>query len=229
MSRRAAAVALSLAVLGSVGCAGNAQTKQEVDALKAYTSQLEKENADLRKYREAYNRMKDELDLTGTENKMLEDLRTALLEALKGMKIENGDVQYDPKTGKYTLAADLLFDSGSFKVTPKGEEFLKKFAETMKGKPVTLRIVGHTDRDPIAKVNTKKELHFDHNIELGALRAIGVFMTLSKFGVAQSRMFAESWGNNAPVAPNDNRAENKRKNRRVEIYVLTEAGAPPRR
>ncbi len=221
--------ALSVALLASVGCAGSPQTKQEMEALKAYTSQLEKENADLRKYRQAYESLKQEMDFTGTEAKMLEDLRTALLEALKGIKIDSGDVQYDPKTGKYTMAADLLFDSGSFRITAKGEEVLKKFAETFKAKPVTLRIVGHTDRDPIAKANTKQALHFDHNMELGALRACSVFMTLSKHGVAQGRMFVESWGNNHPVVANDNRSDHKRKNRRVEIFLLTEGGAPPRR
>lgn len=228
-SRIVAVFGLSAVVLASVGCAGSPQQKQEMEALKGYSQQLERENADLRKYREAYENLKRDLDLTGTEAKLLEDLRVALLAALQGMKIDTGDVQYDPKTGRYTLAADLLFDSGSFKITPKGEEVLKKFAETCKARPVTLRVVGHTDRDPVKKSGTLAALHFDHNMELGALRACGVFMTLSKFGVAQNRMFVESWGNNNPVVANDNRPENKKRNRRVEIYFLAESGAPSRR
>lgn len=221
------AVAASFAVLTAVGCAS--VDPREADAQKAYIKQLEGEAADLRKYKEAYERMKEEMVVTDTESKLIEDLRVGLLEALRGVKIEAGDVQYDPKTGKWTMAGDLLFDSGSFKITPKGDEVLKKFAETYRGKAVTLRIVGHTDRDPIAKVGTKQSLHFDHNMELGALRAVSVFMTISKHGMAQSRMFVESWGNNYPITANDNRLENKKKNRRVEIFVLAEPAAPQRR
>jgi flagellar motor protein MotB len=33
-------------------------------------------------------------------------------------------------------------------------------------------------------------------------------------------MFVEGRGNNDPVAPNDNVAANKKKNRRVEIFIL---------
>ena len=54
-------------------------------------------------------------------------------------------------------------------------------------------------------------------------------MTLSKYGITQGRMFVESRGNNNPVAPNDTRAENKKKNRRVEIFLVAETGAPQHR
>jgi len=215
-------LSLPWVVLASMGC--STVDRREHDALKAYNDQLESENAKLRKYKEMAERMKDEMVVSDAESKLIEDLRVALLQALGGMKIDSGDVQYDPKTGKWTMAGDLLFDSGSFKITPKGDEVLKKFAETYRTKTVTLRIVGHTDRDPIAKAGTKQSLHFDHNVELGALRSCSVFMTLSKHGVVQSRMFVESWGNNNPVASNDTRPENKKKNRRVEIFILGASG-----
>lgn len=221
------ALAVSLVAFASAGC--NTVDRREVDALKAYNEQLEREAAALRKYKDAFETMKDQVTVTETESKLLEDLRLALLEALKGTRIDTGDVQYDPKTGKWTLAGDLLFDSGSFKITPKGEEVLKKFAETHRAKAVILRIVGHTDRDPIKKAGTLQSLHFDHNMELGALRACSVFITLSKHGVAQARMFVESWGNNNPIAANDNQTEHKKKNRRVEIYVLADGAVPQRR
>ncbi len=220
-------LAWSSLAFASAGC--NTVDRREADALKAYNEQLEREASDLRKYKQAYETMKDQLAVSETESKLLEDLRLGLLEALKGTKIETGDVQYDPAKGKWTLAGDLLFDSGRFKITPKGEEVLKKFAEMHRAKGVTLRIVGHTDRDPIKKADTLQSLHFDHNVELGALRACSVFMTLSKHGVAQSRMFTESWGNNNPIVANDNQAEHKKKNRRVEIYVLADGAVPQRR
>ncbi len=207
----------------SVACSSHVtrdEYNRDVSALKTYTAELEKEAQDLRKYRQAYESLKDQLMVDQTEAKMLKDLRIALLNTLQGMKIGTADVQYDPKTGKWTLAGDLLFSSGSWTITQKGEAVLKTFSETYKGKNVGFRIVGHTDRDPIAKASTKRKLHTDSNVELGALRATVVYMTLKKFGLPGNNMFIESWGNHKPVAPNDNRASNKKKNRRVEIYIL---------
>ncbi len=225
--RSSAFMALTtLFAFASVGCS-NYVTRDEynrdVTALTTYVDQLEKEAVDLRKFRQAYDSLKDQVLVDQTEAKMLEDLRLALLTALQGMEIGTADVQYDPKTGKWTLAGDLLFPSGSWEITKKGEAVLKTFSQTYKGKDVGFRIVGHTDRDPIAKASTKRKLYTDSNHELGAIRAAVVRMTLKKFGLPGSRMFIVSWGNNMPVAPNDNRAANKKKNRRVEIFVLPAA------
>lgn len=229
MSKSLAILGLCAGILAAAGCASNSVSQQDYEALKKYNEQLELQNRDLQKYKAMADKLKEEGEFVSIENKLLEDLRMALLDALKGMKVETGDVQFDPTLNKWTLANDLLFDSGSFKISAKGEEVLKKFAVTYKGKAVTLKIVGHTDRDPIGKVDTKRELHFDHNMELGAMRACCVFMTLSKFGMVQNRMFIESWGNFMPIAPNDNKAENKKKNRRVEIFVVAETTTPERR
>ncbi len=216
--------------VASLGCSNHVTREEynrDVMALKTYTDQLEKEAADLRKYRQAYESLKDQVLVDTTEASMLENLRTALLRTLQGMEIGTADVQYDPKTGKWTMAGDLLFSSGSWTISKKGEAVLKTFCQTYKGKEVGFRIVGHTDRDPIAKATTKRKLHTDSNVELGAIRATVVYMTLRKFGLTGNNMFIESWGNNLPVAPNDNRASNKKKNRRVEIYILPPAVENP--
>ncbi len=220
------AIVFTVASLGCSNQITREEYNREITALKTYTDQLEKEAADLRKYRQAYESLKDQIMVDNTEATMLENLRTALLKTLQGMEIGTADVQYDPKTGKWTMAGDLLFSSGSWNISKKGSEVLKTFSETYKGKDVGFRIVGHTDRDPIAKATTKRKLHTDSNIELGAIRAAVVYMTLKKFGLSANNMFIESWGNNLPVAPNDNRASNKKKNRRVEIYILPTSTKP---
>lgn len=227
MSKSLAILGLCAGILASVGCASNSVSQSDYDALKKYNEQLEQQNRDLQKFKSMAERLKDEAELVSIENKLMEDLRMALLDALKGMKVDSGDVIVEGN--KWTLATDMLFDSGSFKMSAKGTEILKKFAETFKGKPVALRIVGHTDRDPIMKTATKTMLHFDVNEELAALRAVSVFMTLKAAGFAQNKMFTESRGNSMPVAPNDNKAENKKKNRRVEIFILTDSTTPERR
>ena len=59
-----------------------------------------------------------------------------------------------------------------------------------------------------------------------ALGALAGSIALIGFGIPESS-FAEcvGKGNREPVAPNDRAAANMKKNRRVEIYVLSSSGA----
>lgn len=74
---------------------------------------------------------------------------------------------------------------------------------------VYLEIQGHTDAtgDP------------DYNVQLGLERAEAVRRFLHRQGVALGRMSTISYGEDAPVAPNDT-PEGRAMNRRVEIVVL---------
>ena len=80
--------------------------------------------------------------------------------------------------------------------------------------PERVLISGHTDTDPIATAQ------FPSNWELSSVRA----MTFMKYLLAinsnlnPARFSAIGYGEYRPIAPNDN-AENKQKNRRVEILI----------
>jgi flagellar motor protein MotB len=126
------------------------------------------------------------------------------------------------------MGTDLLFDSGSDKVSTKGRDILKKFADAHKDRSINFRIVGHTDRAPISRAQTKQLLATDTNLELSALRAIAVMGALKEFGIPESS-FAEcvGKGNREPAVANDRSAQNMKKNRRVEIYILQAAGSVP--
>ena len=81
--------------VASLGCSNHVTREEynrDVMALKTYTDQLEKEAADLRKYRQAYESLKDQVLVDTTEASMLENLRTALLKTLQGMEIGTSDV-----------------------------------------------------------------------------------------------------------------------------------------
>jgi outer membrane protein OmpA-like peptidoglycan-associated protein len=79
---------------------------------------------------------------------------------------------------------------------------------------VMLRVEGHTDGrgDP------------RHNLDLSKRRAQTVRRYLVKKGVASSRLEAEGYGSERPIAANDT-AEGRARNRRVEMLILRRSQA----
>ena len=115
--------------------------------------------------------------------------------------------------GKFQYALVLSDDSVKFPVnaanlSPEAEQRLGEFAEKLKAdnKNVYLEIQGHTDNSGSP----------NYNNELGEKRAEAVRRFLSQRGVALNRMATISYGEDAPVAPNETR-EGRAQNRRVEI------------
>ncbi|MHC4607276.1 MAG: OmpA/MotB family protein [Planctomycetota bacterium] len=196
------------------GCSGVYVPKPEVDETLAqqqeYIKALEHRNRELEADAEFFSAQREFYDQIARN---VEKWLTAQGGDLSGVK-------YNPRTGSWTMEGDLLFASGSYTITPEGKKVLKTIAGAYADKPVRMRIVGHTDRDPIKKRPTKDRLITKTNLELSTQRAIAVDLELRKHGISKDRMFVEGRGNNDPVAPNDNVAANKKKNRRVEIFIL---------
>ncbi len=105
----------------------------------------------------------------------------------------------------------LTFETGSSKLDlTKSSEQLGNIVEIVKCYPaVKLKIGGYTDN-----VGNK-----DSNMKLSADRANTVKATLVGLGIDPSRMEAEGYGDQHPVAPNDT-DENKAKNRRIDVRVM---------
>jgi chemotaxis protein MotB len=118
------------------------------------------------------------------------------------------------------LTDGVLFDSGSFVLRPEGKRLLAPIGASIKNLPNTVRIEGHTDSDPIHNGILR------NNRWLGATRALAVTDYLVEgHGVPEERIRPMSFGDTRAVAPNDT-AEHKQQNRRVEMLVLREQGAP---
>jgi flagellar motor protein MotB len=224
MLRLGLAAAGALALL-SVGCSSTLVSKEQyerdVAAQKEYISSLERRNADLEAKARALENLEQMNLVARTQDELYDQIAAQLKTALDTLRGEDGDVTFDPASGKWTMGADLLFDSGSWSVSSRGQEVLKKFADAHKERAIRFRIVGHTDRAPIARPKTQQALETDTNMELSARRAISVMGALKKCGLSEGQ-FAEcvGMGNIRPAAPNDRVAANMKKNRRVEIYVL---------
>ena len=147
----------------------------------------------------------------GTETKLAEVDRTsqeALKRATDAGKLAEGKFQY-----ALVLSDDSVkFPVNAATLSPEAEQRLSEFTEKLKAdnKNVYLEIQGHTDN------SGSKE----YNDELGEKRAETVRKFLSQHGVALNRMATISYGQDAPVAPNETR-EGRAQNRRVVVMVLS--------
>ena len=105
----------------------------------------------------------------------------------------------------------ILFDVASDKIKPESAGVLKEIASVLKENPtVAIKILGHTDSDGD---DTK-------NLDLSKRRSAAVKQALAKdFGIEESRMQTDGFGESKPVSPNTTK-EGKAQNRRVELIKL---------
>ncbi len=116
-----------------------------------------------------------------------------------------------------------FFDSGSAVIKPAGYQLLNTILEAMTQYSNPLRVEGHTDNIPI---NTPL---FPSNWELSVSRATNVLRYLQKsYDVEPGKLSATGYGEFRPTADNSN-PDNRAKNRRVDIVLLSgdaEQGEP---
>lgn len=139
----------------------------------------------------------------------------ALVESLKS-EIANGQVTITELRGKLTvnLSNAVLFDSGSTKLKPEGEDALKKVAGVLGTvQDREIRVEGHTDNVPV-----KAGASYADNWALSALRASTVVSLLVGAGVDPKNISAVGFGEQDPVQPNDTEA-GRAANRRTEIVL----------
>jgi chemotaxis protein MotB len=146
------------------------------------------------------------------------DLSTQLRAPTPGVAapgIEGIETEFNAKTGEMTVRVpgDVLFDSGVATLKQSARGTLDKIAAALKddysGKAV--RVEGHTDADPLVK--TKATWTDNRNLSLA--RALAVTRYLESKGVDAKRVVTAGFGEHNP------RGNDKAKNRRVEIVVVT--------
>ncbi len=119
------------------------------------------------------------------------------------------------------LKTDILFDSGSAKLSKDGAAALKEVAAVLQSIPDRkYQVEGHTDDDPI---NTAQ---YPSNWELASGRAVVVVKAMIEGGLAADRVSAASFGEFKPVASNEDK-ESKAQNRRIEIVVVPDLSDLP--
>lgn len=123
-------------------------------------------------------------------------------------------VRMDARGVTLEIASDLAFQTGSATRSYAIEDFLIKLVPTMKKATYAIAVEGHTDNIPMRSAT------FPSNWELSAARASAVIRYLTDQGVAADKFRAIGFGDTAPKVANDS-AENRAKNRRVDITFLT--------
>ncbi len=134
-------------------------------------------------------------------------------------------IKYIPEKGMLQLVSDLTFDSGSDVVKPNARSGLERVAQILNSPAASaydLRIVGHTDNQPISNPATQRR--YGTNRHLSAYRAISVEEALRGGGISPSRMEIAGWGEFRPVVANNSRGGTAQ-NRRVEIYIVPNTGS----
>ena len=114
---------------------------------------------------------------------------------------------------KLDIPSDVSFDTNRYEIKSNLRPILDRFATTLNQNPVTMvTIIGHTDSSGTDAINNP----------LSVNRAASTRDYLVARGVATNRIAIDGRGSREPIADN-NTAEGRAKNRRVEIFVAEPA------
>lgn len=127
------------------------------------------------------------------------------------------EAEYTKRGIKLTLNDNLLFGSGSARLTRHGIALLDKVVRIIGPLDRHIRVEGHTDNVPISTHR------FPSNWELSTARAISVVKYMQNSGgIAPQNLSAAGYGASKPRVANDSE-KNRSKNRRVEIILQHKA------
>lgn len=181
---------------------------------------LSKNMQELQAALEEYKKRADQLEKVRAR---YDELKTKLQGLVRqGLKVE---IRHNRMVIR--LPGDVLFASGSDKLTKDGEKVILQVAEVIR-KDEQLRtryfqIAGHTDDKPL------KGGKFGDNWGLSAMRAREVLTFLVEptadggGGLDRLRLHAAGYGETDPVAKNDS-DDGRKQNRRVELVIMPDVG-----
>ena len=124
------------------------------------------------------------------------------------------------KTMRIILTGDLIFDLGQSDLSEDARGSLTKVASVIRHTPYMINVVGHTDNTPM------RSNRFSSNWELSLARAGTVARYLiEEIGMDPNQFVVSGYSSYRPVQPNTT-AENRAKNRRVEIIISKRLPSP---
>lgn len=123
---------------------------------------------------------------------------------------KSADVERVGESILVTFDSGIMFDVDSYALKASTKANLDKMAETMKEYEKTeIVVMGHTD-------STGSD---DYNQKLSENRAASVSRFLQQNGITATRLTTKGFGEQKPVASNDN-PSGREQNRRVEIAIV---------
>lgn len=108
----------------------------------------------------------------------------------------------------------VLFDSGKADLTKDATEIIDKVSNILKDTNKKITVEGHTDNLPIST------FRFPSNWELSTTRAVNVVKyMINNNGIDPVRLSASGYADQHPIS-NNNTAEGRKDNRRVDMVIL---------
>ena len=141
-------------------------------------------------------------------------LSNNLTRSLSKEELKEVDVQVLKGVVYISLADNMLYESGTYKINKRASETLSKIAKIIKDyKDYDVLIEGNTDNVPIKRENIR------NNWDLSCLRASSVVQALQEdYGVDPKRLTAGGRGEYNPLQPNTTEV-GKQRNRRTQIII----------
>ena len=139
-----------------------------------------------------------------------------LTKSLNEGEEEGIDINVDQTVVQITISDKLLFKSGSYWVSPRANDLLKRIAKVVKSEPsMEILVEGHTDDQTIVE-----DSYLEDNWDLSVRRATSIVRVLQDdYGVNGEQLIASGRSSYKPVADNETR-EGRDKNRRTRIIIL---------
>ncbi|MCA9688621.1 MAG: OmpA family protein [Myxococcales bacterium] len=191
----------------------------------ALSEQLVQTVKDRSRLKESVDEMKRALDLARLSRRLADARVAEYRELLKRFQrlIDAGTLEIRIVDGRMVVAlpADILFASGSTRLSAEGEGTLVEVAEVLASFPEKrFQIEGHTDDVPIHTAR------YASNWELASGRSLAVVHVMIASGMPPDRISAASFGEFRPRMSNAN-DEGKARNRRIEIVMMPDLSVLP--
>ncbi|WP_108869225.1 OmpA/MotB family protein [Aquimarina aquimarini] len=183
---------------GGVAAISN-NTKEKMKATLAKVDQQKLQNA---------TSLKDSMNLAVSYN-----LKNSLSDDLKND--EDISIDIDNTVVMISISDKMLFNSGSYRVSSKADNILKKLAEVINSEPsLEVMVEGHTDSRTINNAVVQD------NWDLSVKRATSIIRKLqSSYSVDPAKLIASGRSSYKPLVENDSK-ENMAINRRTRIVLL---------
>ncbi len=198
-----------------------AQLSEQLSKLQAALDAAdEKSHQQEIQYVEMSNRLNKALADKVAELNKATEYQSAFYRAIKDALGDRTTVR--PDGDRFIVSSDILFSSGSYKLSPEGKKQLQVIANVIKDfenkipsdVDWIIRVDGHTDRKPVVHGNRA----YKNNTELSLLRATAVADELAKAGVSRRRLVPSGFGDMHPVELGTS-PDALQKNRRIELQL----------
>ena len=198
-----------------------AELEKQLDAAEEKAKQKEVE------YTQMSNRLNKALAEKVAElNEKVKELNSLSLyqsEFYKQVKLALGERTTIKQDGdRFIVSSDILFGSGSYKLSKDGKSQLHALANVIKDFENKIpsdidwivRVDGHTDNKPVLPGTAG----YSNNMQLSLLRATAVTNELVKNGVSKRRLVPSGFGDLHPAVLGRDKAS-LQKNRRIELQL----------